>query len=112
MIKPLDFDENKKYPVLITQYSGPNSQEVKNNWSMNWDNYLAQEGYVVVCVDPRGTGARGEEFRKCTYMQLGKLESDDQIAAARWLAEKPFVDNKRIAIWDGVTVALCPLFAL
>jgi dipeptidyl-peptidase-4 len=111
MIKPLDFDENKKYPVLMTQYSGPNSQQVRNNWSINWNNYLAQEGYVVVCVDPRGTGARGEEFRKCTYMQLGKLESDDQIAAAKWLAKQGYVDGKRIAIWGwsygGFMSSLC-----
>lgn len=111
IIKPLNFDANKKYPLIMTQYSGPNSQEVKNTWAIDWDNYLAQEGYIVVCVDPRGTGARGEEFRKCTYMQLGKYESDDQIAAAKYLREKPYIDGKRICIWGwsygGFMSSLC-----
>ena len=74
MIKPNNFDATKKYPVFVTQYSGPNSQEVKKEWEkVGWNEYLAQEGFVVVSVDPRGTGARGEEFRKVTYMQLGKI---------------------------------------
>lgn len=112
IMKPLDFDPNKKYPLLITQYSGPNSQQVKNSWGgVNWLNYLAQEGYAVACIDPRGTAARGEEFRKCTYMQLGKLESDDMIAAAKWLAEKPFIDKQNIGIWGwsygGFMSSLC-----
>lgn len=99
IMKPANFDANRKYPLLITQYSGPNSQQVKNTWSVSWLDYLAQEGYVVVSVDPRGTGARGEEFRKCTYMQLGKIESDDLIASAKWLAEQPYVDRNNIGIW-------------
>ncbi|MDL2330434.1 S9 family peptidase [Odoribacter sp. OttesenSCG-928-A06] len=100
MMKPLDFDANKEYPVVMTQYSGPNSQQVKNTWGgINWLHYLAQEGFIVVCVDPRGTAARGEEFRKCTYMQLGKYESDDLIASAKWLAEQSYVNSKNIAIW-------------
>ncbi len=99
MIKPANFDENKKYPVVMTQYSGPNSQQVEDKWSVNWYNYLAQEGFVVVCVDPRGTGARGEDFRKLTYMQLGKYESDDQIEAAKYLTTLPYVDAANIAIW-------------
>ena len=104
-------EAGKKYPLLITQYSGPNSQQVKNNWSLSWLNYLAQEGYIVACIDPRGTAARGEEFRKCTYMQLGKLESDDMIAAAKWLATQPDVDVKNIGIWGwsygGFMSSLC-----
>jgi dipeptidyl-peptidase-4 len=111
VIKPYNFDSNKKYPVLMTQYSGPNSQQVKNSWSFDWYQYLAQEGYIVVCVDPRGTGARGEWFRKCTYMQLGKLESDDQISAARYLAKLDYVDENRMAIWGwsfgGFMSSLC-----
>ncbi|MDE5610449.1 MAG: S9 family peptidase, partial [Odoribacter sp.] len=93
------------------QYSGPNSQQVKNSWSLNWLNYLAQEGFIVACIDPRGTAARGEEFRKCTYMQLGKLESDDMIAAAKWLSTQPDVDAKNIGIWGwsfgGFMSSLC-----
>jgi dipeptidyl-peptidase-4 len=99
MIKPLNFDPNKKYPVVMTQYSGPNSQEVLDEFTIDWHNYLAQEGFVVACVDPRGTGARGEEFRKCTYMQLGKYESDDQVETAKYLGSLPFVDKNNIAIW-------------
>lgn len=111
MIKPANFDENEKYPVVMTQYSGPNSQEVEDKWSVNWYNYLAQEGFLVVCVDSRGTGARGEDFRKITYMQLGKYESDDQIEAAKYLTTLPYVDPSNIAIWGwsygGLTSLLC-----
>lgn len=111
IIKPFDFDPSKKYPVLMTQYSGPNSQQVLNRWGFDWYDYLAQEGYIVVCVDPRGTGARGELFRKCTYMQLGRLESDDQISAARALAKENYIDENRIAIWGwsfgGFMSSLC-----
>lgn len=99
MIKPAGFDESKKYPALLTQYSGPNSQSVTDDWSVNWNNYLAQEGYLVVCVDPRGTGARGEDFRKITYMQLGKYESDDHIETAKYLGSLPYVDKNKIGIW-------------
>lgn len=111
MIKPGDFNKNSNYPVLMTQYSGPNEQEVLDEFAVNWYNYLAQEGYLVVCVDPRGTGARGEEFRKCTYGQLGKLESDDQIEAAKYITHQSYVDPKRIAIWGwsygGSISSLC-----
>lgn len=111
VVKPKDFDENRKYPVLMTQYSGPNSQEVLNEWSLDWEQSLASKGYIVVCVDPRGTGARGAEFRKCTYQQLGRFESDDQIAAAKYLASLPYVDGKRIGIWGwsfgGFMTSLC-----
>lgn len=111
VMKPANFDANKKYPLLINQYSGPNSQQVKNNWNLSWFNYLAQEGFVVASIDPRGTAARGEEFRKCTYMQLGKIESDDLIAAAKWLANQSYVDNKNVGIWGwsygGFMSSLC-----
>jgi len=111
MIKPSDFDPSKRYPVLMTQYSGPNHQQVLDSYSIGWENYLAENGYLVVCFDGRGTGARGEEFRKCTYGQLGKYESDDQIDAAKYVATLPFADGKNIAIWGwsfGATVVdLC-----
>jgi dipeptidyl-peptidase-4 len=111
MLKPANFDPAKKYPVLMTQYSGPNSQQVLDSWQVGWDDYMAQEGFIVACVDPRGTGARGEEFRKMTYMQLGKYESDDQVSAAKYLQTLPFVNQDRIAIWGwsygGFMAALC-----
>ncbi|WP_347841068.1 S9 family peptidase [uncultured Draconibacterium sp.] len=101
MLKPTGFDPEKQYPVLMTQYSGPNSQSVTDAWGrgVGWNEYLAQEGFLVVCVDPRGTGARGEEFRKITYMQLGKYESDDQVEAAKYLTTLPYVDAANIAIF-------------
>jgi len=83
----------------MIQYSGPNSQQVVDSWSMGWNEYLAQQGYIVACVDPRGTGARGEEFRKMTYLQLGKYETMDQIEGAKYLGGIPFVDKDRIGIW-------------
>ncbi len=99
IIKPNDFDANKKYPVLITQYSGPNSQEVKDRWSFDWDDMLAQQGIIVVSVDPRGTGARGEEFRKLTYLNLGKYETMDLIETAKYLGTQPYIDAARIGVW-------------
>ena len=99
MLKPVNFDSERKYPVLMIQYSGPGSQEVLDRYGMDWDVYLASQGYVVVAIDGRGTGARGEEFRKCTYLNLGALESDDQIAGAQYLGTLPYVDKNRIAIW-------------
>lgn len=111
MIKPNDFDPNKKYPVFMTQYSGPNSQQVINRWNFGWEHFLAQEGYLVICVDGRGTGARGEEFRKQTYLQLGKFETIDQIETAKWLGKQTYVDAGRIAIWGwsygGFMVTSC-----
>ncbi len=110
MLRPPGFDPAQKYPVVISQYSGPGSQSVTDSWSLGWDHYLAQEGFIVVSVDPRGTGARGEAFRKVTYLQLGKYESDDLVSAARYLSELPFVDSRNIAIWGwsygGFTTAL------
>ena len=99
MIKPADFDPSKKYPVMMTQYSGPNSQRVLDSYSFGWEYYLASKGIIVVCVDGRGTGARGEAFRKCTYMRMGELESRDQVEAAQALGELPYIDKDRIAIW-------------
>lgn len=99
IVKPLDFDPSRRYPVLMVQYSGPNSQQVLDRYSFDWEHYLASKGYIVACVDGRGTGARGEEWRKCTYMQLGVFESDDQIAAATAIGQLPYVDATRIGIW-------------
>lgn len=111
ILKPANPEAGKKYPLLITQYSGPNSQQVRNAWSLDWTDYLVQEGFVVACIDPRGTAARGEEFRKCTYMQLGKIESDDIIASAKWLATQPGIDAQNIGIWGwsygGFMSSLC-----
>ena len=99
MVKPANFDESKKYPVMITQYSGPNSQQVLDSYSFDWEQYLAANGIIVVCVDGRGTGARGEAFRKCTYLRMGEKESQDQVEAAQALGQYPYVDAGRMAIW-------------
>lgn len=102
LIKPTDFDATKKYPVLIYNYSGPGSQIVRNEWGGErflWHAMLAQKGYLVFGVDNRGTGGRGKAFLMATYKNLGDLESQDQIAAAKWLAEQNYVDANRIGIW-------------
>ena len=102
LLKPYDFNENFQYPLLMYQYSGPGSQQVTNQFSQNnmwWYQMLAQNGYVIVCVDGTGSGFRGEEFKKKTYLNLGKDESDDQIAVAKYFAKHPNIDPKRIGIW-------------
>ncbi|WP_239985646.1 MULTISPECIES: S9 family peptidase [Arenibacter] len=102
MIKPKDFDPTKKYPLFMNQYSGPGSQSVSNSWMGTndyWFQMLANEGYIVACVDGRGTGYMGAEFKKVTYRELGKYEVEDQIAAAKKLSELPFVDQSRTGIW-------------
>lgn len=102
IIKPLDFDDHKKYPMLMYQYSGPGSQEVANKWNgINdyWFQTLASKGYIVVCVDGRGTGFKGEVFKKVTYKELGKYEVEDQIQAAKQLGELSYIDENRIGIW-------------
>ena len=99
MVKPTNFDPNKQYPVMMTQYSGPNSQSALDSYGFDWEQYLAAHGILVVCVDGRGTGARGEAFRKCTYMQMGVLESQDQVEAAQALGKLPYIDKNRMAIW-------------
>ena len=101
MIKPSDFDESKQYPIFMFLYGGPGSQQVVNSWgwfNYFWYQHLAQKGYIVACVDNRGTGGRGAEFKKMTYMQLGKYETIDQIEANRYLASLPYVDGSRIGI--------------
>lgn len=99
IVKPANFDASKKYPVLMVQYSGPNSQQVLDKYGFDWEHYLASKGILVVCVDGRGTGARGEAFRKCTYLRMGELESKDQVEAAQALGKLPYIDGSRIAIW-------------
>ncbi len=102
MIKPANFDESKAYPLFMTQYSGPGSQSVSNSWNSTndyWYQMLAQEGYIVVCIDGRGTGFKGAAFKKTTQNDLGKYEVEDQIQAARQLGELPYIDAERIGIW-------------
>lgn len=103
IIKPVDFDPNKRYPVLMYVYGGPGSQNVNNSFGSGsrtaWHNLLVQDGYLVVCVDNRGTGGRGAKFKKQVYLNLGKYETEDQIAAAKWLGSQGYVDPSRIAIW-------------
>ncbi|WP_337392846.1 DPP IV N-terminal domain-containing protein [Prevotella sp.] len=106
MLRPLNFDASKRYPVIMHQYSGPGSQQVKNAWNAGsmgqggaYDSYLAQQGFIVVSVDGRGTGGRGAEFEKCTYLNLGDLESRDQVETALYLGTLPYVDKDRIGIW-------------
>ena len=116
MMKPHNFDETKQYPVFMYLYGGPGSQQVTDSWGGSnflWYQMLTQQGYIVACVDNRGTGARGSEFKKCTYQQLGKLETEDQIEANRYLANLPYVDGSRIGIfgwsYGGYMSSLCLL---
>ncbi|MDT0675004.1 S9 family peptidase [Autumnicola musiva] len=102
MIRPQDFDENKEYPLLMFQYSGPGSQSVSNtyfNTNDYWYQLLADEGFIIACVDGRGTGFRGADFKKITQLELGKYEVQDQIAAAQKLGERGYIDKNRIGIW-------------
>lgn len=102
MIKPKDFDPSKKYPLLMYQYSGPGSQNVSNGWmgaNDYWHQMLAAEGYIIACVDGRGTGFKGRDFKKVTYMNLVKFETEDQIAAAKKLSGLDYIDEDRTGIW-------------
>lgn len=106
MMKPANFDATKKYPVIMHQYSGPGSQQVLDRWGIGsfsdagmFEAYMADRGYISVCVDGRGTGGRGAEFEKCTYLFLGVKESHDQVEAAKYLGTLPYVDGSRIGIW-------------
>ncbi|MEG2281726.1 MAG: S9 family peptidase [Rikenellaceae bacterium] len=99
IIKPNNFDPNKKYPLFMTQYSGPQSQQVSDSWFISWEYALVNEGYIVVCVDGRGTGYKGEEFKKCTYRDLGKLEVIDQADAAKYFGKLSYIDPARIGIY-------------
>jgi dipeptidyl-peptidase-4 len=106
MVKPADFSPQKKYPVIMYQYGGPGNQQVLNQWGIGMsgqgaimEQYLCQKGYICVCVDNRGTGGRGADFEKCTYLRLGELEARDQVETALWLGQQTFVDKERIGIW-------------
>lgn len=105
MVKPRNFNPNKKYPVIMYQYSGPGSQEVTDSWGLGFygagifESYLTQQGFIYACIDGRGTGARGADFEKCTYLKLGDLESKDQVEAAIYLGSLPYVDKENIGIW-------------
>lgn len=106
MVKPQNFNASHKYPVIMFQYGGPGSQQVVNSWNAGsmgqggaFDMYLAQQGYIVVCVDGRGTGGRGAEFEKAIYLRLGNLEAKDQVETAQYLSTLPYVDSHRIGLW-------------
>ncbi|MBT8316941.1 MAG: S9 family peptidase [Lutibacter sp.] len=102
MLKPTNFDANKEYPLFMTQYSGPGSQSVSNSWNGSndyWYQHLANEGYIIVCVDGRGTGLKGAEFKKVTYKELGKYEVIDQIESAKELGKRSYINQNEIGIW-------------
>jgi dipeptidyl-peptidase 4 len=113
LVLPPDFDSSRVYPLFIEVYGGPESQDVTDSWDddMPWQQYLAQQGIIVACIDNRGTDGRGESFRKSIYMNLGKLESEDQINAAIYLGRKSWIDENRIGIWGwsygGFMTLLC-----
>lgn len=119
MIKPANFDANRKYPVIMFQYSGPGNQQVVDSWNIGsmgqggaFDQYLAQQGFIVVCVDGRGTGGRGAEFEKCTYQRLGNLEAKDQVETALYLSKQPYVDQNNIGIWGWSYGGFCTLMSM
>lgn len=116
MVRPRDFDPSKRYPVLLTQYSGPGSQTVADRWSLDWEDALVDKGYIVAATDGRGTGFRGEKFKKQTYGRLGALEVEDQLSFARHMASQPWVDAGRIGIYGwsfgGFMAASCALKGL
>ena len=99
IIKPADFSASRRYPVIMYQYSGPGSQEVRNRWSYGWEAFYASRGYIIVCVDGRGTGGRGAEFKHSVYRRLGYFETIDQVAAARYAGNLPYVDSSSIGIF-------------
>ncbi|MGN0035738.1 MAG: S9 family peptidase [Bacteroidaceae bacterium] len=119
MIKPLHFETSRKYPVILYQYSGPGSQEVMNRWQLDidrngisWGTYMATQGFLVVCVDGRGTGGRGSEFEKCTYLTLGVKEAKDQVETARYIGSLPYADASRIGIWGWSFGGYCTLMSM
>ncbi len=119
MVKPADFDETRKYPVILFQYSGPGNQQVVNAWSSGsmgsggaYDYFMASQGYIIVCVDGRGTGGRGADFEKCTYRKLGDLEAKDQVETALYIGSLPYVDKERIGIWGWSFGGFCTLMSM
>lgn len=111
MIKPNGFDSAKKYPVVMMQYSGPGSQRVTDTWRKRFGHWLAMEGYLVVCVDGRGTNGRGRAWRNATYLELGVKEAEDQISAARYIKSIPYVDGDKMALcgwsYGGYETLMC-----
>ncbi len=99
IIKPIDFDPSKRYPVVMSQYSGPGSQSVLDRWKIDWEYYLATQGFIVACVDGRGTGGKGQAYETSVYMHLGKYETEDQVAAAEYMRSLPYVDGDKIGIY-------------
>ncbi len=112
MLKPADFEASKRYPAILLQYSGPGSQEVRDEFKFNWEHYLASKGFIVVCVDGRGSDARGAAFRRLSYKKLGLLEAKDQIAVAEYLKQQPFIDGSRLGIWGWSYGGFVTLMAL
>ena len=110
-VLPVGFDANKKYPVVMMQYSGPSSQRVTDTWRKRFAHYLAAQGYLVVCADGRGTNARGRAWRNATYMQLGQKEAEDQISVAKYLKSLPYVDGDKMALcgwsYGGYQTIMC-----
>ncbi|HJG89956.1 S9 family peptidase [Barnesiella viscericola] len=99
ILKPANFDSSKRYPVVMSQYSGPGSQSVLDDWKVDWEYYLANQGFIVACVDGRGTGGRSRAYETAVYMQLGKYETEDQVAGAEYMSTLPYVDGNRIGIY-------------
>ena len=111
IVKPVDFDPAKQYPCIMYLYGGPGSQEVANRWKMGWEEYYAMQGYVIACFDGRGTGYRGKDFMKTVYLNMGKYETEDQIAVANYMASQPWIDANRIGIfgwsYGGFETLMC-----
>ena len=119
MMKPANFDPSKKYPVIMHQYSGPGSQQVIDRWNIGsrgdggmFEAYMADHGFISVCVDGRGTGGRGSDFEKCTYLNLGVKEARDQVETALYLGTLPYIDSKNIGIWGWSFGGYCTLMSM
>ena len=118
MVRPADFSEAKKYPVVLFQYSGPGSQQVLDQWNIGnmggamLERYLSSQGFICVCVDGRGTGGRGAKFEKQTYLHLGQLEAKDQVETALYMGSLPYVDKNRIGIWGWSYGGFCTLMSM
>ena len=119
MMKPANFDASKKYPVIMHQYSGPGSQQVIDRWNIGsrgdggmFEAYMADHGFISVCVDGRGTGGRGSDFEKCTYLNLGVKEARDQVETALYLGTLPYIDSKNIGIWGWSFGGYCTLMSM
>lgn len=112
MLKPAVVEPDKRYPAVLLQYSGPDAQEVVDQFKLDWEHYLAAKGFVVVCVDGRGTGGRGADFRRLTYRRLGALETEDQFAVANYLKQQPYIDGDRLGIWGWSYGGYITLLAL